>query len=85
MVLFGYRDSKQEGVGLENYLCRLESRAWRQYARSKVASGLRWRMDLFVEEGDTVWPEDVEENVPATLAAELEFMVADLFSFLLPF
>ncbi len=85
LVLFGFRDSKQEGVRLENYLHRLESQAWRWYARSKVASGLQRRMDLFVEESETVWLEDGEENVPQMLAEELEFLVAELFSFLLLF
>jgi hypothetical protein len=38
-------------------------------------------MDLFAEECKTMWPGDGAENVRAMLAAELEFMVAEVFSF----
>ena len=48
------------GVGLESYLHRLGSWAWWRYARSKVAGRLWRRLDLFAEEGETVWPGDSE-------------------------
>ena len=38
-------------------------------------------MDLFGEESETMWLGDGAENVQAMLAAELEFMVAEVFSF----